>query len=60
MTPQQIEQHRRECEANHVLALPFADRAPYLDLIEKRRGKEARDYLVVEIRIQHETNKGAA
>ncbi len=60
MTPQQIEQHRRECEAKHVLALPFGDRAPYIDIIEKRRGKEGRQYLVEEIHRQHKLAKVAA
>lgn len=39
----------RECEARAVLAMPFADRKPYLKKIEERRGENARRVLENEV-----------
>lgn len=39
----------RECEARSVLAMPFADRKPYLRKIEERRGADARIALEDEV-----------
>lgn len=40
--------HRHQCETRHVLALAVGSRASsdaYLELVEKRRGKEAAERL---------------
>lgn len=55
-----VEQNRRECEARHVLSLPFVQRSPYLDLVAKRRGDAGRRYLADEILRQHKLAKVAA
>lgn len=60
MTRQQTEQHRHECEARHVLSLPFADRKPYLEGIGRRRGEAAKAALENEVRRQHQLRKEAA
>ncbi|MCZ4331082.1 hypothetical protein [Castellaniella denitrificans] len=49
MTPQQIERRRRECEARHILSLPYGQRKPELDAIGRRRGKAAQRYLEEEV-----------
>lgn len=60
MTPhQQIEQHRRECEARHILSLPYGQRKPELDAIGKRRGKAAQKYLEAEVTRQFRLKKEA-
>lgn len=60
MTPQQIEQHRLECEARHVLSMPYHERKPWLDSIGERRGKAAQKYLEADVRRQHRLKKEAA
>ncbi|HET8635463.1 MAG TPA: hypothetical protein VFL96_01290, partial [Acidobacteriaceae bacterium] len=60
VTPQQIEQHRRECEALHVLAMPYHERKPWLNAIGKRRGLAAQQYLEAEVRRQHQLKREAA
>jgi hypothetical protein len=53
ITPEDVEQHRRECEARWVLSLPtLQERREYLSRIEKRRGKDAADYLKTEVENQ--------
>ncbi|WP_455737793.1 DUF7696 family protein [Achromobacter insolitus] len=47
------EQWRRECEARHVLSLPFAMRKPYLELIGKVRGRAAQEELQDEVKRQY-------
>lgn len=59
MTPQQIEQRRRECEARHILALPYGQRKPELDAIGKKRGPEAQKYLEAEVKRQFRLKKEA-
>ncbi|WP_420808846.1 DUF7696 family protein [Bordetella avium] len=54
------ETHRRECEARHVLGLPFDQRAPYLALVGKRRGADQQKILEQEIRRQFEIRRKAA
>ena len=39
------ERWRRDCEIRHVMNLPFAERRPFLNSVEKVRGKEAADKL---------------
>ena len=56
MTDRQ-DSYRRECEARTVLSWPFEKRKPYLDLVEKHRGSEARKYLEQEIIKQHKLAK---
>lgn len=55
-----VEQHRLECEARHVLAMPREQRKPWLDSIGKRRGLAAQAYLEAEVRRQHRLKKEAA
>jgi hypothetical protein len=44
MKPEHIELYRNE--ARHVLNLPTKEgRRAYLDMVEKKRGKQAREYL---------------
>ncbi|WP_368640462.1 hypothetical protein ABRZ04_04405 [Castellaniella ginsengisoli] len=57
MTPQQTEQRRRECEARHILALPYDQRKPELDAIGRRRGPAAQKYLEAEVKRQHRLKK---
>jgi len=54
------EMRRRECEARYVLTLPFDRRKPYLDLVAKRRGAEARLGLEQEIKRQFAVRRKAA
>jgi hypothetical protein len=54
------EQWRRECEARHVLALPFDKRVPYLNFVGRKRGSEAQQYLETEVRRQFATRRKAA
>jgi len=54
------EARRRECEARHVLRLPFDRRKPYLDLVAKKRGSEARQDLEQEIKRQFALRRKAA
>ncbi|MFY3577146.1 DUF7696 family protein [Achromobacter xylosoxidans] len=54
------EEHRRECEARQILAWPFEKRRPYLELVGKRRGAEAREELEMEVKKQYRLNKRAA
>lgn len=56
----EIEQHRRECEARWVLKQPFEKRKPYLKLVGKKRGEQARMELEAEIIRQHRLAKVAA
>ena len=51
------EQYRLECEARHMLTLPFTHRRKELDLIEKQRGIGAVEYLKQEILKQHKYKK---
>jgi hypothetical protein len=60
MTSQQIEQRRLECEARHVLSMPYAQRKPWLDAIGKKRGPEAQKYLEAEVKRQFRLKKEAA
>lgn len=40
------EEHRHECEARYIAARPtLGDRREYLDLVERKRGKDAADRL---------------
>ncbi len=50
------EQWRRECEARHVLSLPFPLRKPYLERIGKVRGKAAQEDLQDELKRQYGLN----
>lgn len=59
MTPQQIERRRLECEARHVLSMPYAQRKPWLDAIGKKRGPEAQKYLEAEVKRQFRLKKEA-
>lgn len=59
MTSQQIEQRRLECEARHVLSMPYAQRKPELDAIGKKRGLEAQKYLEEEVIRQFRLKKEA-
>tara|TARA_R100001086_G_C11633272_1_gene202323 strand:+ start:72 stop:248 length:177 start_codon:yes stop_codon:yes gene_type:complete len=43
------EEWRRICEAKYVLQLPFPQRKPYLQLIEKKRNLKARKILEADI-----------
>ncbi len=54
------EARRRECEARHVLTLPFDRRKPYLDLVGKRRGADARQDLEQEVKRQFALRRKAA
>lgn len=54
------EQHRKECEARQVLQWPFEKRKPYLELVGKRRGEQARMELEKEIIRQYRLAKAAA
>ncbi|GEM_PF-6843324 len=60
MSHQATEKHRHECEARHVLAMPFSERKPFLELVGKRRGEVAKRSLELEIRRQHQMAKVAA
>ena len=60
MTRQKVDLWRLECEARHILSLPFAERKPFLELVGKRRGAMARTALELEIRRQHRLAKVAA
>lgn len=51
------EEHRRACEARQVLAWPFKQRKPYLELVGKRRGDAARKELEMEVMRQHRQAK---
>jgi hypothetical protein len=44
------EEWRHECEARAVLNMPLLDGQNYLQLVEEKRGKSARDYLQVKVR----------
>jgi hypothetical protein len=44
------EEWRHECEARAVLNMPLLDAQNYLQLVEEKRGKSARDYLQVKVR----------
>ncbi|MFT0532250.1 hypothetical protein ACMHYJ_05355 [Castellaniella hirudinis] len=57
ISPEAVEQHRRECEARRVLSLPKPERRPWLDSIGKRRGQAAQKYLEDEVIRQHKLNK---
>lgn len=60
MTRQQIEQFRHECEARHVLSLPFSERKPYLEGIGRKRGEVAKAALESEVRRQYKLSKETA
>lgn len=53
MTPAQTEQLRKEAEARTVLSWPKHQRTSYLELVEKKRGKDACDELKREIMRQY-------
>ena len=62
MTPAEhafyTDQHRLQCEARHVLAMPTKEaRQEYLALVEKRRGHPARMILEKEALRQWEEKK---
>jgi len=62
MTPNQHkffqDAYRNECEAREVLRMPTKDaRREFLSMIEKKRGKEARQYLEAEIMKQWKEGK---
>jgi len=59
MTPDAIEQRRRECEARYVLSMLYAQRKPWLDSIGKKRGLEAQKYLEAEVKRQFRLKKEA-
>ena len=45
------EAYRHECEVRHVCNMPSADiRREYLDMVEKKRGKELADTLRNDVR----------
>lgn len=46
------EDWRRQCEARHVLSLPFDRRVPYLALVGRKRGADAQRVLEAEVRKQ--------
>lgn len=52
-----MEQRRKECEAREVLSWDFAKRKPYLELVEKKRGQQARRELEAEIIKQFKEKK---
>lgn len=54
------EEWRRQCEARHVLSLPFAKRAPYLNRVGGLRGEQAQKYLEHEVRRQRAERRKAA
>ncbi|WP_437340747.1 DUF7696 family protein [Achromobacter anxifer] len=54
------EKWRMECEARHVLSLPFSSREPYLALVGKRRGAQGRLVLEAEVRRQFSASRRAA
>ncbi|MFY3603287.1 DUF7696 family protein [Achromobacter xylosoxidans] len=54
------EAHRLECEARHVLSLPFDRRVPYLTLVGRKRGAEAQRQLEREVRRQYAQRRKAA
>lgn len=39
------DEYRQACEVRYVIGLPFADRRPFLDGVEKNRGKPHADKL---------------
>lgn len=51
---------RLQCEAHHVLSLPFDRRVPYLNLVGRKRGIEAQQYLEQEVRRQFAKRRKAA
>lgn len=55
-----MEQYRKECEARQVLKWPFDQRKPYLELVGKKRGEQARMELEQEIIRQYRMSKAAA
>lgn len=57
MTPDAIEQRRRECEARWVLGLPKPKRKPWLNGIGEKRGRAAQKYLEEEVIRQHRLSK---
>lgn len=54
------ESWRLQCEACHVLSLPFDRRIPYLNLVGRKRGIEAQQYLEQEVRRQFAKRRKAA
>ena len=54
------EEWRWQCEARHVLSLPFDKRVPYLNFVGRKRGVHAQQYLEAEVRRQHATRRKAA
>lgn len=54
------EAQRLECEARHVLSLPFDRRIPYLALVGRKRGAEAQRNLEQEVRRQYAQRRKAA
>lgn len=60
MKPEHIELYRNECEAREVLRMPTKEaRREYLELVEKRRGAQAREYLEKEIMRLHKKEREA-
>jgi len=51
------EEWRRICEATSTLKTPLQQRRKYLDLVEKHRGKKAREELEQEMIKQHRLMK---
>ena len=50
MTSDQVELHRRQCEARHYARMPGAERVACLERIAKKRGREAANQLADDIR----------
>lgn len=50
MTSDQVELHRRQCEARHYLRMPGAERVAALQRIAKVRGQKAAEQLADDMR----------
>ncbi len=50
--PKTVEKEKLIGEAKYVLRLPFAERRPYLNMVQSKRGIEARKKLEAEIKKQ--------
>lgn len=46
------ERWRKDCEIRYVMNLPFAERRPYLNSVEKVRGKESADKLRNDVMVE--------
>lgn len=59
MNREETEAFRVQCEARHILSLPYDQRKPELDAIGKKRGPEAQKYLEAEVKRQFRLKKEA-